>query len=266
MDNDIKKGTMGFKMDTPPERFFNGLITENPTLVLMIGMCPTLAVTTSAINGLSMGLATTFVLALSNLVISALRKVIPDTVRIPSFIVVIASFVTLVQLVMQAYFPALNKALGVYIPLIVVNCIIFGRAEAYASKHSMVPAFFDGLGMGLGFTCAITVIGFFRELIGGGTAFDIQLLGEGTVIPGAAGAFFGMYQPVRIFIQQAGAFLVLAVLIAVMNQIKFNMEKKGKDTSKFGVGGCVNEIEKVDPQEVKERLLAKDKAEKEAAK
>ncbi|MBQ7678300.1 MAG: electron transport complex subunit E [Butyrivibrio sp.] len=254
----MKKGALGLRADTPGERFFNGLIEENPTLVLMIGMCPTLAVTTSAINGLSMGLATTFVLALSNAVISALRKVIPDTVRIPSFIVVIASFVTLVQLIMQAYLPALNKALGVYIPLIVVNCIIFGRAEAYASKHGIVPSFFDGLGMGLGFTCAITIIGFFRELIGGGTMFDIQILGEGTVLPGAIGAFFGRYQPVRIFIQQAGAFLVLAFLIAIMNQVKFNLEKKGKDTSKFGSGGCCNDIELKDPKTVKEQLLAKE--------
>ena len=147
MSTEAKKGALGFKADSPGERFFNGLIAENPTLVLMIGMCPTLAVTSSAINGLGMGLATTFVLSLSNAVISALRKTIPGTVRIPSFIVVIASFVTLVELLMKAYVPALNQALGVYIPLIVVNCIIFGRAEAYASKHGIVPAFFDGIGM-----------------------------------------------------------------------------------------------------------------------
>lgn len=252
------KGALGFTQDTPAERFFNGLITENPTLVLMIGMCPTLAVTTSAINGITMGLATTFVLALSNAVISLLRKVIPDTVRIPSFIVVIASFVTLVQLVMQAYVPKMYEALGVYIPLIVVNCIIFGRAEAYASKHNIIPSFFDGIGMGLGFTCAITVIGLFRELIGGGTIFDVQIFGEGSVVPGAVGYFFSQYQPIRIFIQQAGAFIVLAVLIAIMNQIKFNMEKKGKDTSKFGVGGCCSDVEIKDPHKVKEELLKKE--------
>ena len=233
-----KKGALGLEANTPLERFCNGLIAENPTLVLMIGMCPTLAVTSSAINGLGMGLATTFVLALSNAVISALRKVIPPTVRIPSFIVVIASFVTLVQLLMQAYLPALNAALGVYIPLIVVNCIIFGRAEAYASKNGIVPAFFDGIGMGIGFTCAITCIGLVREFIGGGTFFDIQVLGEGTVIPGAVGAFLSRYQPISIFIQQAGAFFVLAFLIAIMNKVKADMAKKGKDTSKFGQGCC----------------------------
>ena len=226
MSDNVKKGALGFKQDTPAERFFNGLIAENPTLVLMIGMCPTLAVTSSAINGLGMGLATTFVLALSNAVIAALRKTIPSTVRIPSFIVVIASFVTLVQLLMQAYVPALNSALGVYIPLIVVNCIIFGRAEAYASKHGIVPSFFDGIGMGIGFTCAITIIGLVREFIGAGTAFDVQILGEGTVIPGAVGAFLSGYKPISIFVQQAGAFIVLAFLIATMNKIKANAAKR----------------------------------------
>ena len=221
-----KKGALGLEANTPLERFCNGLIAENPTLVLMIGMCPTLAVTTSAINGLTMGLATTFVLALSNAVISALRKIIPATVRIPSFIVVIASFVTLVQLLMQAYVPTLNKALGVYIPLIVVNCIIFGRAEAYASKHGIVPSFFDGVGMGIGFTCAITVIGLFRELIGAGTAFNVPVLGPDTVITGMVGRYLSKYQPVSIFVQQAGAFFVLAFLIAAMNKMKSNVAKK----------------------------------------
>lgn len=238
MSEEIKKGALGLKQDSPAERFFNGLIVENPTLVLMIGMCPTLAVTTSAINGLTMGLATTFVLALSNAVIALLRKIIPDTVRIPAFIVVIASFVTLVQLLLQAYLPSLNDALGVYIPLIVVNCIIFGRAEAYASKHGVVPSFFDGIGMGIGFTCAIMTIGLFRELIGGGTAFGVQLLGEDTIIPGAVGKFFGMYQPIRIFVLQAGAFFVLAALIAIMNKEKESREKKGKDISHFRQAGC----------------------------
>ena len=240
MSTEAKKGALGFKADSPAERFFNGLIAENPTLVLMIGMCPTLAVTSSAINGLGMGLATTFVLALSNAVIAALRKTIPSTVRIPSFIVVIASFVTLVELLMKAYVPSLNKALGVYIPLIVVNCIIFGRAEAYASKHGIIPSFFDGIGMGIGFTCAITVIGLIREFIGGGTAFDVQILGEGTVVPGPVGAFLSGYQPISIFIQQAGAFFVLAFLIAIMNKIKINAAKKGKET-KIGQGCCGSE-------------------------
>ncbi|MCR5675694.1 MAG: electron transport complex subunit E [Lachnospiraceae bacterium] len=233
MSGEGRTGALGLRADTPGERFFNGLIAENPTFVLMLGMCPTLAVTTSATNGLTMGLATTAVLALSNLMISLLRKVIPDTVRIPSFIVVIASFVTLVQLIIQAYLPALNDALGVYIPLIVVNCIIFGRAEAYASKHGAVPAFFDGLGMGLGFTCAITIMGFFREFLGAGTAFGVQLLGDGTVIPGPVGSFFGMYQPISIFIMQSGAFFVLAFMIAGMNRIKKGRAKKGRDVSGF---------------------------------
>lgn len=226
MSMEAKKGALGFKQNTPAERFFNGLIAENPTLVLMIGMCPTLAVTSSATNGLGMGLATTFVLALSNAVISALRKIIPATVRIPSFIVVIASFVTLVQLLMQAYVPTLNKALGVYIPLIVVNCIIFGRAEAYASKHGIVPSFFDGVGMGIGFTCAITVIGLFRELIGAGTAFNVPVLGPDTVITGIVGRYLAKYQPISIFVQQAGAFFVLAFLIAAMNRMKAKVAKK----------------------------------------
>ena len=233
MDGEIRRGALGLKADSPGERFFNGLIAENPTFVLMLGMCPTLAVTTSATNGLTMGLATTAVLAMSNLMIALLRKVIPDTVRIPSFIVIIASFVTLVQLLLQAYLPALNEALGVYIPLIVVNCIIFGRAEAYASKHGVIPSFFDGLGMGLGFTCAITIIGFFREFLGAGTALGIQLLGDGTVIPGPVGGFLSMYQPISIFIMQSGAFFVLAFLIAAMNKIKKRQAAKGKDVSKF---------------------------------
>ena len=226
MSKEIKKGALGLEQDSPAERFFNGLIAENPTLVLMIGMCPTLAVTSSATNGLGMGLATTFVLALSNAVISALRKIIPATVRIPSFIVVIASFVTLVQLLMQAYVPTLNKALGVYIPLIVVNCIIFGRAEAHASKHGIVPSFFDGVGMGIGFTCAITVIGLFRELIGAGTAFNVPVLGPDTVITGIVGRYLAKYQPISIFVQQAGAFFVLAFLIAAMNRMKAKVAKK----------------------------------------
>ena len=226
MSKEIKKGALGLEQDSPAERFFNGLIAENPTLVLMIGMCPTLAVTSSATNGLGTGLATTFVLALSNAVISALRKIIPATVRIPSFIVVIASFVTLVQLLMQAYVPTLNKALGVYIPLIVVNCIIFGRAEAYASKHGIVPSFFDGVGMGIGFTCAITVIGLFRELIGAGTAFNVPVLGPDTVITGIVGRYLAKYQPISIFVQQAGAFFVLAFLIAAMNRMKAKVAKK----------------------------------------
>lgn len=262
-----KKGALGLPADTPLERFLNGIVVENPTTVLVLGMCPTLAVTTCAINGLSMGLATTFVLALSNLVISLLRKVIPDTVRIPSFIVVIASFVTLVDLLMQAFLPTLNAALGVYIPLIVVNCIIFGRAESYASKHGAVPAFFDGIGMGLGFTCSITIIGLVRELLGAGTVFNVQILGEGTIVPGPVGKFFGMYTPISIFVLQAGAFLVLGTLMAAMNRINRKRAEKGKDVSKYKSGGCMNvdmEIpsNKEDKKEEKKEASAKeDKAE-----
>ena len=151
------------------ERLYNGLIKENPTFVLTLGMCPTLAVTTSAINGIGMGLSSTVVLVMSNLMISLLRKIIPDGVRMPAFIVIVASFVTMVQFLMQGYLPSLYDSLGIYIPLIVVNCIILGRAEAYASKNPVLPSAFDGLGMGLGFTCAITILGAVRELIGAGT-------------------------------------------------------------------------------------------------
>ena len=161
-------------MNSCTERLKNGIITENPTFVMMLGMCPTLAVTSSAVNGLGMGLTTTAVLILSNAMISLLRKVIPDKVRIPAFIVIVASFVTVVQLLLQAYLPSLNKSLGVYIPLIVVNCIILGRAEAYASKNPVLPSIFDGLGMGLGFTFGLTCIGICREIIGSGAIFGKQ--------------------------------------------------------------------------------------------
>ena len=150
------------------ERIHNGIIKENPTFILMLGMCPTLAVTTSGSNGIGMGLSTTVVLVMSNLLISLLRNVIPDKVRVPAFIVVVASFVTIVQFLVQGYLPALYDSLGIYIPLIVVNCIILGRAESYASKNPPVPSVFDGLGMGLGFTASITIIGLFRELLGAG--------------------------------------------------------------------------------------------------
>ncbi len=189
------------------ERLFNGIIKENPTFVLMLGMCPTLAVTTSAINGIGMGLTTTAVLILSNIMISLLRKVIPDGVRIPAFIVVIASFVTITELLLKAYIPSLYEALGLYIPLIVVNCIILGRAESYASKNGVIYSAFDGLGMGLGFTLGLTCIGLVRELIGNGSVFDIRVLPES-------------YEPLTIFILAPGAFLVLAFLVALMNRIK----------------------------------------------
>ena len=158
------------------ERLYNGLIKENPTFVLMLGMCPTLAVTTSAINGAGMGLATTFVLVMSNMLISMLRKVIPDSVRMPAFIVVVASFVTIVQFVLEGFVPSLYSSLGVFIPLIVVNCFILGRAESYASKNPVLPSIFDGIGMGLGFTVGLTSIGIVRELIGAGTIFGFQIM------------------------------------------------------------------------------------------
>ena len=160
------------------ERLKNGIITENPTFVLMLGMCPTLAVTTSAINGIGMGLATTAVLVMSNLMISALRKVIPNGVRMPAYIVIVASFVTIVELLLHAYVKSVYDALGLYIPLIVVNCIILGRAESYAAKNKVIPSIFDGLGMGLGFTIGLVAIGAIRELIGTGKCFGLQVLPE----------------------------------------------------------------------------------------
>ena len=195
------------KPDTPLERLWNGIVKENPTFVLMLGMCPTLAVTTGAINGLGMGLSTAAVLILSNMMISFLRHVIPDGVRMPAYIVIVASFVTVVELLMHAFVTDLYEALGIYIPLIVVNCIILGRAEAYASKHGVLASAFDGLGMGLGFTVALTLIGLVRELLGAGTAFGVQ------VLPGG-------YTPISIFILAPGAFFVLAGLTALQNKLR----------------------------------------------
>ena len=163
-------------MNNCSERLYNGIVKENPTFVLMLGMCPTLAVTTSAVNGLGMGLSTTVVLLFSNMIISALRKIIPDRVRIPAYIVIVASLVTVVQLLLQAYVPSLYSALGIYIPLIVVNCIILGRAESYASKNGPLVSTFDGIGMGLGFTLALTCIGLVREILGSGAIFGNVVL------------------------------------------------------------------------------------------
>ena len=188
------------------ERLYNGIIKENPTLVLMLGMCPTLAVSTRAFNGIGMGLSTTVVLILSNLVISLLRKVIPDKVRLPCYIVIVASLVTATELLIQAYLPDLFSALGIYIPLIVVNCIILGRAEAYANKNSPGLAVMDGLGMGIGFTVALTLAGLIREILGNGTAFGFQIMPES-------------FEPIGIFIQPPGAFIVIAVFIMIMNAI-----------------------------------------------
>ena len=215
-------------MNNCGERLKNGIITENPIFVLMLGMCPTLAVTTSAINGIGMGLSTTVVLVMSNMLISMLRKVIPDSVRMPAFIVVVASFVTIVQFLMEGFTPSLYESLGIYIPLIVVNCIILGRAESYASKNPVLPSIFDGLGMGLGFTVGLVAIGLVREILGSGKAFGAQIIPVADAATGAAG-----YTPITIFILAPGAFLVLAGLAAIQNKVKINMAKKGKDVSKI---------------------------------
>lgn len=207
------------------ERLYNGIIKENPTFVLMLGMCPTLAVTTSAVNGLGMGLSTTLVLVFSNLLISAFRKVIPDGVRMPAFIVIVASLVTVVEFLMKAYTPDLATQLGVYIPLIVVNCIILGRAESYASKNSVLPSVFDGIGMGLGFTFGLTCIGIIREILGAGQIFGVQVLS------------LEWFTPITIFVMAPGAFLVLAFLVAVMNIVREKMEAKGKPLA--APSGCL---------------------------
>lgn len=184
----------------------NGIVTENPTFVLLLGMCPTLATTSSAINGLSMGLATAFVLICSNMAIAACKNIIPDMVRIPGFIVLIATFVTVVQLCMEAYMPALNASLGLYIPLIVVNCIVLGRAESFAAKNGVIASGFDGLGIGLGFTLALTLLGALRELLGTGKLFGL------TLMPEQYGSL--------VFVLAPGAFIVLGYLIAIINKIK----------------------------------------------
>ncbi len=223
---------MKLKKNSPMERLWNGIVKENPTLVLMLGMCPTLAVTTGAINGMGMGLSTTAVLVMSNMMISILRKVIPSQVRMPAYIVIVASFVTMIEMVLHAFVTPLYESLGIFIPLIVVNCIILGRAEAYASKNKVIPSVFDGLGMGLGFTVALTLIGMVRELLGAGTLFDMPILPD--AIP-----------PITIFILAPGAFFVLAVLTALQNKLKApsatNVEKAelscGGDCTRC-TGGC----------------------------
>ncbi len=184
----------------------NGVVKENPTFVLLLGMCPTLATTTSAMNGMSMGLATMFVLICSNLVISLIKNLTPDMVRIPVFVVVIASFVTVLQMCLEAYLPTINKSLGIYIPLIVVNCIILGRAEAFACKNGPIASLFDGIGIGLGFTIALTVLGMVREILGAGSIFGVVLLPE-------------TYN-VLLFVLPPGAFITLGFLIAIVNKFK----------------------------------------------
>lgn len=186
--------------------FFNGLIKENPTFVLLLGMCPTLGTTSSALNGMSMGLATTAVLICSNFIISLIKNLVPDMVRIPSFVVVIASLVTVLQMLIEAYAPAINESLGLFIPLIVVNCIILGRAEAFAAKNGAVESIFDGIGIGLGFTLALTLLGGVRELLGTGKIFSF------TVFPENYGAL--------VFVLAPGAFIALGYLIALINKLK----------------------------------------------
>lgn len=217
------------------ERLYNGIIKENPVFVLMLGMCPTLAVTANAKNGLGMGVATMAVLIMSNLIISLLRKVIPQGVRVPVYIVIIASFVTIVEMLMHAYAKSLYDSLGIYIPLIVVNCIILGRAEAYASKHNAILSVFDGIGMGLGFTVGLTIIGLVRELLGAGTVFGITVMPE-------------KYEPISIFVLAPGAFLVLAFLTAIQNKLKL----KGANRHVKGNGGCNGDCSNCDRKEDEE--------------
>lgn len=211
-------------MNKYTERIYNGIIKENPTFIIMLGMCPTLATTTSGNNGLYMGLTTTVVLAASNFMISLLRKAIPDKVRIPAYIVVVASLVTIVQLLLEAYVPVVNELLGIYIPLIVVNCIILGRAEAYAAKNPIGVSFFDGIGMGLGFTAALTLIGSFREILGAGTLFGIK------ITPAS-------FEPISIFILAPGALFTLAILTAIQNKLKLPSATNGSVSSNIGCGG-----------------------------
>ena len=203
--------------------FLNGLITENPTFVLMLGMCPTLGVTTAAMNGIGMGLATTAVLICSNLLISLLRNIISERIRIPAFFVVIASFVSIVEMLLKAYLPDLSDALGVYIPLIVVNCIIFARAEAFAFKNGPVASLADGLGMGLGFTCAITILSAIRELLGSGTIFGAQLMPES-------------YEPMAIMLQVPGGFITLGLLLILVNAIRKGLARRKEMKAKEELG------------------------------
>ncbi len=193
--------------------FLNGVLTENPTFRLVLGMCPTMAVTTAAINGIGMGLAATFVLIGSNTVISILRKFVPDEVRIPAFVLIICTFVTMVQMLLQAFVPSLYESLGMFIPLIVVNCIILARAEAFASKNGVLASAVDGAGMGIGFTLALTLIAGIRELIGAGTIFGVSVFGGG-------------YEPMLVMILPTGGFLTLGILMGIINALAQRTEKK----------------------------------------
>lgn len=220
------------------ERLYNGIVKENPTFIMMLGMCPTLAVTTSAINSLGMGVSTMAVLILSNLMISLLRKAIPDQVHLPAYIVVVASLVTVVQLLIKAYLPALDAALGIYIPLIVVNCIILGRAEAYACKNPPVLSIFDGIGMGLGFTMGLTIIGIVRELFGAGTIFGLQIMPS-------------FYQPIGMLTSAPGAFLVMTIIVAIMNG--FSIGTKANDKVEGCDGCCATCSKKCETPKIDER-------------
>jgi len=218
------------KKDSPAERVVNGIYFENPTFVLVLGMCPTLATTTSVTNAVGMGLSTTAILTLSNLFISLLGGIIPERMRMPSYIVIIASFVTVIDFLMEGFTPQMYQSLGVYIPLIVVNCIIMGRAEAYAGKNKPVPALFDGLGMGLGFTLGLIFIASIRELVGAGTWAGIRIM------PAS-------YEPVSIFVLSPGAFLVLAMLVAVMNRLRLGAARRTDNwdpTGRFVCSDCRN--------------------------
>lgn len=210
-------------MNKYTERLYNGIWKENPIFVQMLGLCPTLAVTTSAMNGLGMGLSSTVVLIAANFIISLMRSIIPGRVRLPGEIVIVASLVTIVDMLMEGFTPSLYSALGIYIPLIVVNCIILGRAESYASKNPVIPSIFDGIGMGLGFTVGLTSIGIVRELIGSGKIFNMQILPDS-------------YEPFTIFILAPGAFFVLACLVALQNKVKNNLARKGKKVPE--AAGC----------------------------
>ena len=202
--------------NTSLKAFKNGLIDENPTFVQLLGMCPTLAVTTSLINALGMGLSATFVLVCSNLAISLVRKIVPSKIRIASYIVIIAAFVSVIEMLLKAYLPSISNALGLFIPLIVVNCIILARAESFASKNSPLPSAFDGLGMGLGFTLGLSVLGTVREILGAGTILGFDIFG-------------GLYEPAIMFILPPGAFIVLGTILAIMNVIK---SKKDEEAGK----------------------------------
>ena len=218
------------KKDTAPERVANGIYFENPVFMLALGMCPTLATTTSVTNAIGMGLSTTVILIMSNLFISLLRGIIPDRMRMPSYIVIIASFVTIVDFLMEGFTPAMYESLGVYIPLIVVNCIIMGRAEAYAGKHGPLSAVADGVGMGIGFTIALIVVAAVRELLGSGSLAGVRVMPDS-------------YEPINIFVLAPGAFLVLAVFVAIMNRLHIGAPRRGDDwdpTGRFVCGDCAS--------------------------